>query len=77
MYCVCAYSRVTEDGVNLMEAMLLAVDCINNNTALLPNIMLGYDIHDTCSSENVGLDQSVAWATASIIEEQLWHCDAI
>ena len=50
-----------ERGVERMEAMLYAIDRINNDPTptLLPNITLGFDIRDTCNSENIGLDESI------------------
>lgn len=47
-----------ERGVERMEAMLFSLDEINGDTNLLPNIVLGYDIRDTCNSETVGLDEA-------------------
>ena len=38
--------------------MLYAIDAINSDPDLLPNITLGYDIRDTCRSEKIGLDES-------------------
>ena len=49
----------SERGLERMEAMLYALDLINNNATLLPNVTLGYDIRDTCNSESVGLDESI------------------
>lgn len=48
-----------ERGLERMEAMLFAIDKINNDSSLLPSLTLGYDIRDTCSSENIGLDETV------------------
>ena len=48
-----------ETGLERMEAMLYAVDTINADTSLLSGLTLGYDIRDTCSSENIGLDESI------------------
>ena len=43
----------------LVEAMLFAIDSVNANDTLLPNITLGFDIRDTCHSENIGLDEAI------------------
>jgi metabotropic glutamate receptor 2/3/metabotropic glutamate receptor 6/7/8 len=48
-----------EKGLERMEAMLYAIDLINNDTSLLPGITIGYDIRDTCNSENIGLDETI------------------
>ena len=46
-------------SVENMEAMFFAIDLVNNDPQILPNITLGYDIRDTCISENIALDESV------------------
>ena len=48
-----------ERGLERMEAMLFAIDKINSDTSLLKDLILGYDIRDTCNSENIGLDESI------------------
>ena len=48
-----------ERGLERMEAMLYSIDAINADDTLLPNITLGYDIRDTCSTEHIGLDETV------------------
>ena len=45
-------------GPEEIEAFLYAIDLINDDLNLLPNIKLGYDIRDTCGSETVALDES-------------------
>ena len=42
-----------------LEAVLFAIDLVNNDLHILPNITLGYDIRDTCISENIVLDESI------------------
>ena len=36
-----------------MEAVLFAIDLVNSDPHILSNITLGYDIRDTCISENI------------------------
>ena len=47
-------------GVDLVEAMLFAIDHINADPNLLPNLTLGYDIHDTCLIESIGLEEALS-----------------
>ena len=51
-------------GLTWVEAMLLAIDEINNNTSLLPGIKLGYALYDSCNAADFGLQ-----ATLDIIKE--------
>lgn len=48
-----------ERGLERMEAMLFALDMINEDTTILPGIKLGYDVRDTCNSETIGLDETI------------------
>ena len=48
-----------ERGLERMEAMLFAIDKVNSDSNLLGGLSLGYDIRDTCNSENIGLDESI------------------
>ena len=52
-------------GIQTLEAMLYAIDAINSDPDLLPNITLGYDIRDTCQSEKIGLDESADMVLAN------------
>ena len=49
----------TLTGLNLMEAMVFALDTINADDNLLPNVTLGYDIRDTCYADKTGLDEAL------------------
>ena len=47
-----------------VEAMLFAIDLVNANETLLPNITLGFDIRDTCFSDKIGQDEAFDLITA-------------
>uniref|UniRef100_A0A3B5K172 Receptor ligand binding region domain-containing protein n=1 Tax=Takifugu rubripes TaxID=31033 RepID=A0A3B5K172_TAKRU len=55
-----------EKGIHRLEAMLFALDCINNDNNLLPNITLGSRILDTCSRDTHALEQSLTFVQALI-----------
>lgn len=48
-----------EKGIQRLEAMLYALDLINEDPNILPNITIGAVILDTCSSDTHALDQSM------------------
>ncbi|XP_034240274.1 metabotropic glutamate receptor 2-like [Thrips palmi] len=48
-----------EKGVQRLEAMLYALDAINNDPTVLPNVTLGAVILDSCSSAPYALEQSM------------------
>lgn len=48
-----------EKGVQRLEAMLYALDAINQDRQLLPNVTLGAVILDSCSSAPYALEQSM------------------
>ena len=52
-------SDLVRSGAERTEAFLYALDLVNSDPDLLPNIDLGYDIRDTCVSENIALDEAV------------------
>ena len=52
-------NKIWGNGIEMLEAMFYALDSINSDSDLLPNITLGYDIRDTCQSDNIALDESV------------------
>ncbi|XP_053324565.1 metabotropic glutamate receptor 7 [Spea bombifrons] len=55
-----------ENGIHRLEAMLYALDQINSDQELLPNITLGARILDTCSKDTYALEQSLTFVQALI-----------
>ena len=53
----CTGSRYGD--LELLEAFLFAVDRINNDMSLLPNLIIGYDLRDTCNDTSLGLIESL------------------
>lgn len=48
-------------GYKGVEAMLYAVELINNDSTLLPNVTLGVDIKDTCGSVDYAIMESLSF----------------
>ncbi|XP_020792496.2 LOW QUALITY PROTEIN: metabotropic glutamate receptor 7 [Boleophthalmus pectinirostris] len=55
-----------ENGIHRLEAMMYALDQINGDEELLPNITLGARILDTCSRDTYALEQSLTFVQALI-----------
>ncbi|XP_043933412.1 metabotropic glutamate receptor 2 [Protopterus annectens] len=53
-------------GIQRLEAMLYALDEINNDPNLLPGLQLGTHILDTCSKDTYALEQSLEFVRASL-----------
>ncbi|XP_022086048.1 metabotropic glutamate receptor-like [Acanthaster planci] len=56
--------RQSRWGTMLSEAMIYAVECINERDDVLPNVTLGYDIRDDCRSDDVALWHALALVNA-------------
>lgn len=55
-----------EKGIHRLEAMLFALDLINKDPDLLPNVTLGARILDTCSRDTYALEQALTFVQALI-----------
>jgi len=55
-----------EKGIHRLEAMLFAIDLVNKDPELLPNVTLGARILDTCSRDTFALEQSLTFVQALI-----------
>ena len=51
--------QILDLGVQRQEAMVFAIQRINNDHTLLPNVTLGFDIRDTCVNHDVALEHSL------------------
>ena len=47
------------DNTEMIEAMLFAIDRINNDTSLLPNVTIGYDVRDSYNDELNSLIEAI------------------
>ncbi|XP_065814119.1 metabotropic glutamate receptor 7 [Labrus bergylta] len=55
-----------ENGIHRLEAMMYALDQINGDEDLLPNVTLGARVLDTCSRDTHALEQSLTFVHALI-----------
>ena len=53
----CRYTAL--EDLEMIEAMLFAIDQINNDMSLLPNLTIGYDVRDSCNSEIIALNEAL------------------
>uniref|UniRef100_A0A8B9F6F5 Receptor ligand binding region domain-containing protein n=1 Tax=Amazona collaria TaxID=241587 RepID=A0A8B9F6F5_9PSIT len=50
-----------EKGIHRLEAMLYALDRVNGDPTVLPNLTLGARILDTCSRDTYALEQALGF----------------
>ena len=55
----CSDSKFRSDLMSLAEAMVFAIEEINKDSTLLPNISLGYDISDTCLENRLAMESTL------------------
>ena len=48
-----------QEDLEMLEAMLFAIDRINDDTNLLPNLTIGYDVRDSCNDEIIALSEAL------------------
>lgn len=57
-------------GIHRVEAMLYAIDQVNNNKNLLPNITLGTEIRDDCGTVNTALEQCLNFVLGALANRE-------
>lgn len=55
-----------EKGIQRLEAMLFAINRINNDTNILPGLKIGVHILDTCSFDTFALEQCMDFIKAQM-----------
>ncbi|XP_040278791.1 extracellular calcium-sensing receptor [Bufo bufo] len=61
-------TRYNFRGFRWLQAMIFAIEEINNSTALLPNITLGYRIFDTCNTVSKALEATLSFVAQNKID---------
>ncbi|KAM9320407.1 extracellular calcium-sensing receptor [Gastrophryne carolinensis] len=55
-------------GFRWLQAMIFAIEEINNSTTMLPNITLGYRIFDTCNTVSKALEATLSFVAQNKID---------
>ncbi|XP_056415944.1 extracellular calcium-sensing receptor isoform X2 [Hyla sarda] len=61
-------NRYNFRGFRWLQAMIFAIEEINNSTTLLPNITLGYRIFDTCNTVSKALEATLSFVAQNKID---------
>lgn len=70
-------TKVYNRGVQRLEAMLYAVDRVNNDTKLLPHVKIGVLVLDTCSRDTYALNQSLQFVRSALndLDTSAFECN--
>lgn len=66
--CVFCFYRFNFRGFRWLQAMIFAIDEINNSSTLLPNTTLGYRIFDTCNTVSKALEATLSFVAQNKID---------
>ena len=64
-------------AIQLVEAMVLAINIINEDRNLLPNVNLSFDIRDTCTLVNLALRHSLEFVQGSFCQQETLSVSSI
>lgn len=63
-----SFRRFNFRGFRWLQAMVFAIEEINNSSTLLPNITLGYRIFDTCNTVSKALEATLSFVAQNKID---------
>ena len=63
--------QIDTSGYQRLEAMVYAINKINNDTELLPGITLGASLLDTCDRDTHALEQAMTFVTSTMNRNDL------
>lgn len=66
--CLFSLHRFNFRGFRWLQAMIFAIEEINNSSTLLPNITLGYRIFDTCNTVSKALEATLSFVAQNKID---------
>lgn len=72
-FCFC---RFYFRGYRWVKAMILAIQHINKDPDILPNITLGYQIYDTCYTMSKTVENSLAFLTGQNETTPVFRCSS-
>ena len=58
--------QILDLGIQRQEAMVFAIQKINNDHTLLPNLTLGFEIRDTCVNQDIALQHSLYFLNVDV-----------
>lgn len=64
------YFRFDTPGFRHAMTMAFAIDEINKNSKILPNVTLGYSLYDNCATLEIGFSAVLSLASGQV--EQFW-----
>ena len=65
-------------GLGYIEAITFAIDHISNDTNLLPNVTLGFDIRDYCDTPVLAMETANDFVKSNYLNDSFeWQTDAV
>ena len=60
-------TELSTTGLGYAEATIFAIEKINNNSTILPNVTIGYDLRDYCCSNARAMKIAYDWRSSTYV----------